>query len=66
MAEIQPGDETPQASTGSGRQSARNKNSDFVFYWHSVQTQMQLPYFYKWRRAENLVNLSILQTNAHV
>ena len=30
--EIQPEDDTPQVSTRSGRRSARNKNSDFVFY----------------------------------
>ena len=30
--EIQPDHDTPQVSTRSGRRSARNKNSDFVFY----------------------------------
>ena len=30
--EIQPEDDTPQVSTRSGRRSARNKNSNFVFY----------------------------------
>ena len=30
--EIQPDHDTPQVSTRSGRRSAKNKNSDFVFY----------------------------------
>ena len=30
--EIQPEDHTPQVATRSGRRSARNKNSEFVFY----------------------------------
>ena len=30
--EIQPEDDMPHVSTGSGRRSARNKNSDFIVY----------------------------------